>query len=75
MFESEEKRKEVLRQLNEVRKSGKVNMMDATGVQQVAAQNNYHALVTFLGSRPGRGNEYVQLLDEFEQYLDENNES
>jgi hypothetical protein len=48
-------------------------MMDAVGVQRVAYENGYHALVGHLGSNPGRGSEYMDLLDEFEKYL-ENNE-
>lgn len=48
-------------------------MMDAVGVQRVAHENGYHALVGYLGSNPGRGSEYMDLLDEFEKYL-ENNE-
>lgn len=71
MFNSEEQRQRVLEQLESVRKSGKVNMMDAVGVQRVADENDYHALVSFLGSKPQRETEYVNLLDEFEKYLDE----
>jgi uncharacterized membrane protein len=72
-FDSEERRQEVLEQLDSVRKSGEVNMMDAVGVQRVAHENDLHALVSFLGSNPARGSGYMQLLDEFETYL-ENNE-
>jgi hypothetical protein len=73
MFDSETRRQKVLEQLDSIRKSGEVNMMDAVGVQRVAYENGYHALVGHLGSNPGRGSEYMDLLDEFEKYL-ENNE-
>lgn len=69
MFDSEEQRQQVLEQLDSVRKSGEVNMMDAVGVQRVAYEKDYHALVGFLGSKPQRGSEYVNLLDEFDDYL------
>ena len=72
-FDSEERRQKVLEQLDNVRKSGEVNMMDAVGVQRVAYENGYHALVGHLGFNPGRGSEYMELLDEFKIYL-ENNE-
>lgn len=70
----DEQRQQVLKQLDSVRKSGEVNMMDAVGIQRVAYENGYHALVSFLGSRPGRGSKYMDLLDEFEKYL-ENDEN
>ncbi len=73
MFNSEARRQKVLEQLDSVRKGGEVNMMDAVGVQSVAYENGYHALVGHLGSNPGRGSEYMELLDEFKIYL-ENNE-
>lgn len=73
IFDSEKQRQQVLEELDTVRKSGEVNMMDAVGVQSVAYENGYHALVGHLGSNPGRGSEYMDLLDEFETYL-ENNE-
>jgi len=73
IFDSEKQRQQVLEELDTVRKSGEVNMMDAVGVQSVAYENGYHALVGHLGSNPGRGSEYMELLDEFKIYL-ENNE-
>lgn len=72
MFESEKQRQQVLEELDSVRKSGKVNMFDAVGVQRVAYESDYHALVSFLGSNPGRGSEYMELLDEFDKYLEAN---
>ena len=71
MFDSEERRQEVLEQLEKVRESGEVNMMDASGVQRVAFENDYYALVTFLGDNPSRrgADRYMSLLDEFEEYL------
>lgn len=71
MFESEKQREEILSQLKEVRDSGEVNMMHASGVQRVAYDRDLHALVTHMGSRPSKG--YYELLDEFEDWL-ENNE-
>lgn len=70
----DEQRQQALEQLDSVRKSGEVNMMDAVGVQRVAYENDYHALVEYLGSKSGRGSEYMDLLDEFEKYLEENDE-
>jgi len=74
MFDSEKQRQEVLEQLDSVRKSGEVNMMDAVGVQRVAYEKDLHALVSFLGSNPGRGTDYIELLDEFEKYIETNDE-
>lgn len=74
MFDSEKQRQQVLGQLEKVRGSGEVNMMDAHGVQRVAYENDFYALVTFLGANPsGRGSGlYTDLLDEFETYLENN---
>lgn len=69
MFDSDKQRQEVLEQLDTVRKSGEVNMFDGKGVQRVAYSKDLHALVSFLGSNPGHGGEYMQLLDEFDEYL------
>lgn len=67
IFDSEERREEVLNQMKEVRDSGRVNMMDAAGVQQVAANLDLHALVSYLGSRPSK--RYMNLLQEFDEWL------
>jgi len=69
MFDSAEKREEVLSQLKKIRDSGKTNMMDARGVQRIASKEGFHALVLELGGDPFEN--YGDLLEEFEEYLDE----
>lgn len=71
IFDSEKQRQQVLEELDTVRKSGEVNMMDGAGVQLVAHEKDLHALVAFLGSDPGRGSNYMELLDEFDRYLED----
>jgi len=65
----EQKRNKVLGQMKKVRDSGEVNMADAQGVQRVAYENDYHALVSAIGSNPFAG--YTILLNEFEDYLEQ----
>ncbi len=69
MFDSAEKRDEVLSQLKKIRDSGKINMTDAQGVQRIASKEGLHALVLKLGKDPFEN--YGDLLEEFEKYLDE----
>jgi len=40
--------KEIKRQLEDIRDSGAVNMMDMQGVQKEAADQDYHALVLWI---------------------------
>jgi hypothetical protein len=49
-------------------------MMDAQGVQRVAFENGYYALVRHMGSNPSRrGHEhYIEMLEEFEEWMKEN---
>jgi hypothetical protein len=70
MFDSDERKEEVMSQMKEVRDSGRVNMMDASGVQQVAYDRDFYALVTQLGSRPSKN--YTDLLQAFNEWLTKN---
>lgn len=74
MFNSNQDKDKILSQLEEVRNSGEVNMMDAAGVQRVASEKGLHSLVIFLGSNPSRrgADRYMNLLDEFEEWMKEN---
>ena len=73
MFDSEKRREEVLSQMKKVRDSGRVNMNDASGVQEVAYNQDLYALVTELGSRPSKN--YADLLQEFDEWLRENEDA
>ena len=74
MFNSNQDKEKILSQLEKVRESGEVNMMDAQGVQRVAFENGYYALVRHMGSNPSRrGHEhYIEMLEEFEEWMKEN---
>ncbi len=69
MFASAKKRDEVLSQLKKIRDSGKTNMMNAQKVQKIASKHGFHALVLKLGKDPFEN--YGDLLEEFEMYLEE----
>lgn len=58
---------DVLRQQEKVRRSGEVNMFNKSGVQQVAHEKDFHALVTWIEEHDH--SEYINMAQEAaEQY-------
>jgi hypothetical protein len=53
---------QIIEQLGAVRDTGRVNMLDKTGVQGVAYEEEHYALVTFIGE--ATTGEYVAVLCE-----------
>lgn len=68
-FSSRQQRERIFSQMERVRQSGRVNMVDAKAVQRVAYDMDLLALVAFMGQDPA--DSYAALLDDFSKWRGE----
>lgn len=62
--------KDVLRQQEAVRRSGKTNMLDYSTVQRIAYESDFHALVTFI--EQASNEEYIEMAEKAAEWYAHN---